>query len=48
MLVNDVKACSFDAWYNDFRDFTSESLILPLSPDFVDSILEDHIMLPKT
>ncbi|KAF7258571.1 hypothetical protein EG68_04010 [Paragonimus skrjabini miyazakii] len=48
MLVNDVKACSFDAWYNNFRDFTSESFILPLSPDFVDSILEDHIMLPKT
>ncbi|KAF8570674.1 hypothetical protein P879_01547 [Paragonimus westermani] len=48
MLLNDVKACSFDAWYNDFRDITRESLILPLSQDFVDSILEDQIMLPKT
>ncbi|KAA3677422.1 uncharacterized protein DEA37_0006432 [Paragonimus westermani] len=27
MLLNDVKACSFDAWYNDFRDITRERFV---------------------
>ena len=33
MLVQDVRNCSFDAWYPDFEKVTLESRILPIPPD---------------
>ncbi|GFU00151.1 cell division cycle protein 123 homolog [Nephila pilipes] len=47
MKIEDVKKCSFQNWYNDFKKVTIKSIILPLPEEFVSYILKDGIVLPK-
>ncbi|GFQ93016.1 cell division cycle protein 123 homolog [Trichonephila clavata] len=47
MKVDDVKKCSFQNWYSDFKKVTIKSIILPLPDEFVSYILKDGIVLPK-
>eukprot|EP00931_Biecheleriopsis_adriatica_P068232 TRINITY_DN42221_c0_g1_i1.p1 TRINITY_DN42221_c0_g1~~TRINITY_DN42221_c0_g1_i1.p1 ORF type:complete len:344 (-),score=73.03 TRINITY_DN42221_c0_g1_i1:59-1090(-) len=48
MLEEDVLACSFSAWFENFRDSTFKSEIIPLPEDFVEYLLADGIQVPTT
>ncbi|GIX76118.1 cell division cycle protein 123 homolog [Caerostris extrusa] len=47
MKVEEVRKCSFQNWYKDFRKLTIKSIILPLPEDFVQFLLKDGLFLPK-
>ncbi|CAL1271950.1 unnamed protein product [Larinioides sclopetarius] len=47
MKIDEVKKCSFQNWYNDFKKVTIKSIILPLPDGFVSYILKDGVVLPK-
>lgn len=50
-IVGDVKrdevlACAFDRWYEDFRDVTFRSRVIPLPEEFVQYLMSDGIHMP--
>lgn len=47
MQVKDVMKCSFQNWYQEFRNITVESVILPVSDEFKAYLLKDGIILPR-
>ncbi|XP_055939325.1 cell division cycle protein 123 homolog [Argiope bruennichi] len=47
MKIEDIKKCSFQNWYHDFKKVTIKSIILPLPEEFVSYILKDGVILPK-
>jgi len=44
----EILACSFDSWYEEFRDQTFRSRIIRLPEDFVQYLMADGIQLPGT
>ena len=38
--------CVFSSWYNNFKDITFKSKIIKLSPEFVEYLKSDGIILP--
>jgi len=46
--VEEVLACGFDRWYEDFKSATFASRVIPLSEEFVQYLLEDGIRLPES
>lgn len=43
----DVDNCSFSSWYSTFKSHTFKSMIIPLSPEFVDYLNAEGIYLPE-
>ncbi|CAG0884728.1 unnamed protein product [Cyprideis torosa] len=43
----DLKACSFDSWYNLFENDTFPSRIIPLPSEFIAFLLSDGIRIPR-
>ncbi|XP_042907498.1 translation initiation factor eIF2 assembly protein isoform X1 [Parasteatoda tepidariorum] len=48
MKIEEVEQCSFQNWYNNFKNVSVKSIILPLPDDFIKYILADGIILPKS
>jgi hypothetical protein len=42
----EVLACQFTSWYDDFRGNTIRSIVIPLEDDFLKYILSDGLKLP--
>ena len=48
MKVEQVINCSFDRWYNQFKDLTFKSEIIPITNDVLEYLKSDStIILPK-
>lgn len=47
MQEEEVLACSFDSWYEKFREITLRSCVIPLPEDFVSYLLADGICMPS-
>lgn len=48
MFEEEILACAFDSWYDEFRDQTFRSRIIRLPEDFVQYLLADGIQLPSS
>lgn len=46
-LVADVRACSFNAWYPQFRALAPQSEVIPLSQEFVTYLLADGVFVSE-
>jgi hypothetical protein len=42
----EVLACQFNSWYQDFRCVTIRSIVIPLEDEFLNYILSDGLRLP--
>lgn len=48
MEAKEVLQCSFENWYPTFKNETPKSICIPLPDGFVDYLLADSIILPKS
>lgn len=46
MCEEEILACAFDRWYDQFRDLTFRSRAIPLPEEFVQYLLSDGILVP--
>jgi hypothetical protein len=47
-FLSEMLQCQLPSWYSSFEDCTIKSRVIPLSPDFVDYLLTDGIVLPQS
>ena len=48
MKTEEVLCCSFEQWYPKMKKVTFRSNVLSLSQEFIDYLLADGLVLPKS